>query len=230
MEIIKRKIKLNNLKNDFYLKIPLTQNIDDMGLISDLPYEGNKISKTVNEYFKEGGIVISATDSKLKQLKTYDADNEYKVGFDIDKAVYNNYKNDKINGVSRVTKINGDNITYVFNGENNNKLGTSGQTTGILYEDNPIDGLPINGDLDSEITISKVQYKSEGWNNTNTSLDPQIREGYLLGIINEPEVDNDVFINRGGVSVLDKHLRLSEIESLDHLIRYGNGFYNINRD
>ena len=78
--------------------------------------------------------------------------------------------------------------------------------------------------------ITKSQFQSEGWNGTNTSLDPEVREEYLFGIINTPEVQSDVFIDRGAVSVLDTHLRLSEIESLDHLVRYGNGYYKINRD
>ena len=143
---------------------------------------------------------------------------------------YLNYKNVTVNGVDRVTKIDGDEITYVTGTEKNAKIGTTGQTTGILYIDNPTDGLQSNNADINENMITKSQFQSEGWNGTNTSLDPEVREEYLFGIINTPEVQSDVFIDRGAVSVLDTHLRLSEIESLDHLVRYGNGYYKINRD
>jgi hypothetical protein len=39
-----------------------------------------------------------------------------------------------------------------------------------------------------------------------------------------PEVENQVFIDRGVVSIMDMHLRLSEIKDLGQLSRYGNGF------
>jgi hypothetical protein len=41
-----------------------------------------------------------------------------------------------------------------------------------------------------------------------------------------PEVESDVFIDRGVISVMDMHLRLSEIKDTKQLERYGNGFIN----
>lgn len=230
MEVIRRKILFNELDDNLYIKIPLYQNIDNMGLRTDMPFDSNIITELVSDYFKEGGIIISASDSKLTQLKTYDEDDEYKIDFNIKRENYVNYKGESIIGVDRVTKIDGDIITYVFDTVRDSNIGTTGQTTGILYQDNPLDGVLLPEELDGETTNTMVQYKSEGWNETNTSIEPQIQEEYLLGVINEPEVESDVFIDRSTFSVLDKHLRLSEIESLDHLTRYGNGFYNINRD
>ena len=64
---------------------------------------------------------------------------------------------------------------------------------------------------------------------TNTSLSAITKEEFLLGIISRPEVENDVFIDRGVVPVLDYHLRLSEIKNLGQLQQYGNGYYNIDR-
>jgi hypothetical protein len=90
--------------------------------------------------------------------------------------------------------------------------------------------VPLNNAEINEKMTTTIQYMGEGWNFENTTISPQIQEEYLIGIISQPEVESDVFIDRGVVSVLDTHLRLSEIESLDHLERYGNGFYNINRD
>ena len=61
------------------------------------------------------------------------------------------------------------------------------------------------------------------------SLSAITKEEYLFGIISQPEVRSDVFIDRTITSITDLHLRLSEIRNLDSLIRYGNGFYNITK-
>ena len=243
MEIIKRKILINELKDNVYIKIPLYHTIDNMGLKTDMPFDGSYIYPCnnviplifMNEgissvWYSQGDTIVAATDSKITQLKSYDRNEQYKINFDIKRESYINYQGQQIIGVNRVTNISGETITYVLNTKRDGLIGTTGQTTGILYQDNPINGVVIPSELDPELTTTKVQYKSEGWNETNTSLEPQIQEEYLLGIISKPEVDSDVFIDRTTFSVLDKHLRLSEIESLDHLHRYGNGFYNINRD
>jgi len=241
MEIIKRQMKIGSGKN-FYLKFPLYQNIEDIGLLSDLPYD-TKINKcsgglplnfmvdgVVSNYFKSGDIIEYYSDSKLEFVKSYDKDNQYIINFDIKKESYDNYLQTNINGVDRVVSINDDEIIYTTDAKKDITIGTSGQTTGIQYTDNPNEGVNIPNELNSDITTTKVHYKSEGWNVTNASLSPQIQKEYLLGIINEPEVKSDVFIDRSTFSVIDKHLKLSEVKSLEHLTRYGNGFYNINRD
>lgn len=243
MEVIKRKIFLNKLEDNVFIKVPLYQNIDNMGLRTDMPFDGSCIYPCndvvplifMNEgissvWYSQGNTIVAGTDSKLTQLKSYDRDEQYKINFDIKREPYINYLGEQITGVNRVTNISGETVTYVLNAKRDAAIGTTQQTTGILYHDNPESGVVIPDELDPEITNTRVQYESEGWNETNTSLEPQIQEEYLLGIISKPEVDSDVFIDRTTFSVLDRHLRLSEIESLDHLHRYGNGFYNINRD
>jgi|DEB0MinimDraft_12_1074336.scaffolds.fasta_scaffold00108_16 hypothetical protein len=247
MEIIKRKILINDLGENIYFKINISQSIDNMGLMTDMPFDGSCITQCtigsdplifMNEgissvWYKQGGKVVYGSDSKLNQLKSYDKNEVYKLNFNIKSESYGDFQSPSvrnINGVDKVTKIDGDNIIYVLNAKRDLTIGTSQQSTGMLYEDNPETPLDLPKELDNEITTTRVEYTGEGWNETNTSLEPQIQEDYLLGIISEPEVETDVFIDRSTFSVLDKHLRLSEIESLDHLTRYGNGFYNINRN
>lgn len=254
MEIIKRKILIDKTANagtaklaqkvvNYRFKIPLNQTIENMGLKTDMPYNGTLIypensvlplefmsQGVVSDYYKKGDKIIYASDSKLNEVKSYDKDEQYKLNFDMKKEQYTNYESTTIIGVDRVTNIDGEEITYVLDTKRDLLIGTTGQTTGTLYVDNTPDDLFLPNDLDEDITTTKVQYTSEGWNQTNTSLEPQIQEEYLLGIISPPEVESDVFIDRSTFSVLDRHLRLSEVESLEHLTRYGNGFYNINRD
>jgi len=79
----------------------------------------------------------------------------------------------------------------------------------------------------SDISLTEFFYNSEGFNETNVSLDASFKEEYLFGIVNTPEVESDVFIDRGRTTVLQNHLQLSEITNMGELINYSNGYYNI---
>ena len=248
MEIIKREISLRDVvpNGSIYIKLNLTQNIDGLGQLTDLTYGDYTLYKTSDpntdltfehpddyqKHYKKGDKIIMASDSKLTSVRSYKEGEPYIPGFDINRDSYDNYGWSPIDGVSRVTSTGstGVEITYVIDAKKDINIGTSGQTTGILYVDNPEGGIESNQTLDSYEMTTRVEYMSEGWNTTNISIDPQIQEEYLLGIISAPEVNSDVFIDRGVTSILDKHLRLSEIENLAHLTKYGNGFYNINKE
>jgi hypothetical protein len=118
---------------------------------------------------------------------------------------------------------------YVFDTENDVNLGTNTQTTGIQYRDySGTTTLMVNG-VNTLIPLTSFRFIGEGWNETNVSLSALTKEEYLFGIISPPEVQSDVFIDRGATSVLDMHLRLSEIGNISELTRYGNGFYKINK-
>lgn len=249
MEVIKKIISLEQAKTraeggeygtltatSFYFKVQFNQTIDDMGMFTDVPYipsipsisgvktltMGEKFLRVndvgVGAWFKSGDKITGLTDSKLEGLKTYKPSTPYVVGFDIEKETYKNYKGNTVVGVSRVTSISGDTIVYTYDARNDNNIGTQNQTTGILYSEDITSTIPSG---------TTMVFNAEGWNTTNASLSAITKEEYLMGIINPPEVKNDVFIDRGVVTVMESHLRLSEVESLDHLVRYGNGFYNV---
>ena len=188
-------------------------------------------TKPLSHYYYYGNNPLTgSTDSKIDDVRSYKKGEPYIAGFDINEETYLNYKgNDTINGVNRVTNI-GEPKTYVFDTTADLSIGMPTQTTGIQYKDysastiNPI-LLPEGIDLPT----TTFRFISEGWNQTNTSLSAIMKEEFLLGIISRPEVENDVFIDRGVVPVLDYHLRLSEIKNLGQLQQYGNGYYNIDR-
>jgi hypothetical protein len=169
--------------------------------------------KTVSQYHYYGNNVLTGvTDSKIEDVRSYNKDVPFIVGLDINTEQYSNYIGDIIDGVNQICDINTPKI-YVFDTKNDLFIGTEQQETGIQYKD-----------FDDSTTF---RFISEGWNQTNTSLSALTKEEFLLGIISRPEVENDVFIDRGVVPVLDYHLRLSEIRNLGQLQQYGNGYYNI---
>lgn len=257
----------------FYLKVMLTQNMDDMGVFTDIEYisastlqsvqpdytilqqklvasgltfpfmsntqppaatgftyTGNMrvTGKQWNQYWVYGGRVTGATDSKKIDVKSYSESQAYQPNFDIIREPYVNYLGTNVVGRSRITVL-GEPTVYVFDANDDANIGTVNQTTGILYKDYTGGTRSVNDPLLGEVLIplTEMQYEGEGWNMTNTSLSAQTKEEYLFGITSKPTVFSDVFIDRGDTTVMEKHLRLSEVESLEHLERYNNGFYRI---
>lgn len=187
-------------------------------------------SATESNYYDYGNLIITgSTESKIEDLRTYDKQNPYQVGFDMNKVTYINYTGNLINGVSRVTSIGNPKI-YVFDAANDNNIGSTRQTTGIQYQD--FDGATKNVVSDNDtITIqpSNFRFIGQGWNQTNVTLSALTKEEYLFGIISSPEVQSDINIDRGITTVMEKHLKLSEIKNMGDLSRYGNGFYKLIR-
>lgn len=95
------------------------------------------------------------------------------------------------------------------------KIWVSGNTNSeIRYKD-------IGGDL------SEITFKSKGLNHNNSNEFNKIKENNLLGVVYEPKIKIDVFIDRGQNSSFDRHIKLSEIKSVQDLENYGNGFFKI---
>lgn len=169
--------------------------------------------------------ITGFTGSRIEELKSYDINVPFKVGLDMNTETYINYLGDNVDGVSRVTSVGEPNI-YVFDTENNPNIGTINQTTGILYEDYSATTLNT---VDNVQQTTLFRFIGEGKNETNTSLSAITKEEYLFGIISQPETESDVFIDRGATTVMEMHLKLSEVKNIGELSRYGNGFYNIRR-
>lgn len=292
MEVVKRKILLESstdrLANSpnwgvmtastFYINVLITQNIDDMGIFTDIEYfpEEESVnyqpnytilaqklalsgltfpfmtggtpsavtgvtgttqyvlrlpSNGENYYYDYGNLhVTGATDSKIEDLRSYNGSNPFQIGFDMEKNTYIDYIGSTISGHSRIY-VSGEPTTYVFDTLNDPNMGTPNQYTGLQYKDytGKTRNVVINGKTVS-IPVTTFDFVGQGWNQTNTSLSALTKEEYLFGIISPPEVQSDVFIDRGITTVMDRHLRLSEIKNLGQLVRYGNGFYKLRKE
>jgi len=180
-----------------------------------------------SDFYNFGNFSLSGlTDSKLDDVRSYSNAEPYKLNFDMKKETYQNYNNVQVDGVNRIISfgsiISGDPITYIFDRD------LTQPNTGIEYADYDT---TLRVEFFSGDTVvnpaTTFEFVTEGWNQTNTSLSALMKEEFLLGIISRPEVENDVFIDRGVVPVLDWHLRLSEIRNIGQLREYGNGYYRI---
>jgi hypothetical protein len=224
------KTKLSALGYSF----PFMLGTQEQSIIPLLNKKDKKIlrlpNKVENDYYNYGNLVLTgSTDSKLEDVRSYAKDNPFRVLFDTKTDSYTNYKGDMINGVDRI-KQKGEPTTYVFDTPNDSDLGTPTQKHGLQYMDytGSTRSVMIEDNLEN-IPLTNFRYRTQGWNETNTSLSALSKEEYLFGIISPPEVESDVFIDRGATSVTDLHLRFSEIKNLDQLSRYGNKLYKITK-
>jgi hypothetical protein len=185
---------------------------------SDINPQTRVTGKTDADYYDFKNIIISGqVESRIEDVQSYDKNQPYKLGFNINTETYINYKGETVNGVTRVTSTNPNDFRYVFDADRNDpNIGTINQKDGLLF---------INANENT--SNSTVSYIGQGWNNTNTSLSATTKEEYLLGIISKPEIESDVFIDRGIITVYEKHLKMSEITNINQLSRYGSGYFNI---
>lgn len=54
------------------------------------------------------------------------------------------------------------------------------------------------------------------------------KQEVLLDFVSSPEIQSEVFIERGKQSAFEGLQRLGEVDNLGDLVRYGYGFYKIN--
>lgn len=97
--------------------------------------------------------------------------------------------------------------------------------------------------------ISEVSYTIDGINYTTTfitggetnttfsySPSPLQEDDYFvfknevtMGVVFSPKIEEELFIDRKPISVFDSQIRLSNIDTMEDLERYNNGYYNIIR-
>jgi len=166
--------------------------------------------------------VTGITDNKLNTTQSYDNTNKYVVDFNLsdDQGKY-------YTGISSISvNSTGYTLSAIVDPSNPNKFIAG---TGISYISNSDSTVPVivNDDITNDVLLALFSFKGEGWNVNNITNKPIVKEEKYLGMVDLPEIDNDIFIDRGVTSVSETHLRLSDVRSVGHFDIYNNGFYNI---
>jgi len=203
------------------------------------------VNKLLDEYFISGYLISGQTESRKSEVRSYEMGNPFSIGYITDNGVYVNYDNNNITFVNKVLSVNP--LIYVIDGGDDLNLGTDLQNGGFIFIENQalINPLLINNSflfnddnkqsITNELDVTLVndltiiKYKNEGFNETNSTLSALTKDEMYYGLIHNPKINNDVFINRGITQPIEMHFRFNEIKSLNHLERYGNGFFNINK-
>lgn len=55
------------------------------------------------------------------------------------------------------------------------------------------------------------------------------RNEHFIGFVDEPTIYSDIFVERGKQGVMEKNLRLAEINNVGEIELYGNGYFNVRK-
>ena len=78
--------------------------------------------------------------------------------------------------------------------------------------------------------LMSVIYKMEVgnvWTNENAITTPLITRDGIDVLYEEPKYDINITIDRGNASAWEKHFKLSECNTMEDLVNYGNNFFNL---
>ncbi len=103
---------------------------------------------------------------------------------------------------------------------------TTGTTDGITYSGYTIDGLYYRDRSDGYTMITG---NTTGFTKEEVVNYVITRNEHFLGFIDDPQVYSDIFVERGKQGVMEKNLRLGEIDNMDELEIYGNGYFKIRK-
>jgi len=103
---------------------------------------------------------------------------------------------------------------------------TTGVTNGVSYSAYTIDNLYYQDFADGITTITGT---TSGFTKEEVINKVITRNEHFLGFIDEPVIYSDIFVERGKQGVMEKTLRLSEIDNTGELSIYGNGYFNIRK-
>jgi len=103
---------------------------------------------------------------------------------------------------------------------------TVGTESGLSYSGYTIDNLFYKDFNDGITTITG---STSGFSKEEVMNFLITRNEHFLGFIDEPTIFSDIFVERGKQGVLEKTLRLCEIDNIGELEFYGNGYFNIKK-
>jgi len=243
------KWELDSNFNSFNINVFISQDMDDIGIATDLDFIPNpdasflfdpKSPSTrhpgqVNSDLFFPGLSLSAyTEERLDLVKSYDLVQRYKPLFDMDNSLAYDYQGNQYTSITRViTNLNQMPITYIDGGDINETINTSNPNPqlGLFFKSYSGTTRTVNSEVFGiyDTPLTKIYYKGQGFNETNSSLSALTKEEYLFGITTTPTVFSDVFIDRGRTTVLQSHMQLGEIVNVRDLLNYGNGYYKIQK-
>ena len=103
---------------------------------------------------------------------------------------------------------------------------TTGITENVTWSGYTIDGLYYR---DFEDGYTMISGNTSNYTKEEVINQMVTRNEHFLGFIDEPIVYSDVFVERGKQGVMEKNLRLLEIDNVGEMDIYGNGYFNVRK-
>ena len=144
-------------------------------------------------------------------------------------------------GKSRIDELKGYGVNGTYSGITGGTavidgvtLITSGYTIdGLSYTDYSDGNTQIEGRIPAHFTElpptgytygNSTDYATEFvYNNMLT------RNEHLIGFVDDTQIFSDIFVERGKLGVMERNLRLGEIDNMGELTKYGSGYFNVKK-
>ena len=107
---------------------------------------------------------------------------------------------------------------------------SNGQIWGAISDINPVyTAYTINGTdyYDYSDGTSIYFQQSSGLTKDNLTAVPITKDEVLLKVMDQPQIQTNVFVERGKNSAYERVQRLGEVDNLGDMINYGYGFFNV---
>jgi hypothetical protein len=72
--------------------------------------------------------------------------------------------------------------------------------------------------------------ESSGFTSNNITAEPITKNEVLMNIIDQPQIQTDVYVERGKNSAYERIQRLGEVDNVGDLVNYGYGFFNVEKN
>lgn len=183
--------------SSYNLKIMLTHEFSDLGFFDT--YENAQSTSIGTTDIGVTTTISGTSTNKLYAIRTYSQSDLYNL-------MYQTSTNISVNGLDLIqSSLGGAVKTYIYYVDNiSYKTITSTGSTATTFSYVSIQGNPI---LFDNKPILKLETK--------------------LNQVENPTIDPDVFIVRQSLPVLEDNYRLSDIQNVDQLTKYGSGYFNI---
>jgi len=159
------------------------------------------------------------------------------------------FSGDAVNVVSAQTSNNFTTVPFTVSGLTKSKLNELAMYGPYKFQV----GVPVikNGQIWGAITntattftaytINAVDYydyidgttiffeQSSGFTDNNLTQRPITKEEVLLKAVDQPQIQTNVFVERGKNSAYERIQRLGEVDNLGDMINYGYGFFNVEK-
>ena len=196
-------------------------------------YEGNTITNSIIPCF-EGHTVVSRLKLCLTNLK----DNSF---VDVPCADFIYYKNciyyvDNETSKIKLYEVNGNPVGLkcvdhcTLEERTSSYWLSSDENYPIRYYEVIKDVETVHSDdtgMDVSVEMCDWYLYPSSYDTENTVMSPSIRKDELIGYSMPETVENNIYIDRGYATALDKHLRFGEVNSLESMEKYGNGTFKL---
>ena len=159
------------------------------------------------------------------------------------------FSGDAVNVVSAQTSNNFTTVPFTVSGLTKSKLNELAMYGPYKFQV----GVPVikNGQIWGAITntattftaytVNSVDYydyidgttiffeQSSGFTENNLTARPITKEEVLLKAVDQPQIQTNVFVERGKNSAYERIQRLGEVDNLGDMINYGYGFFNVEK-